>query len=295
MQDTYLRGFPWRRFKEFISLSADRFKILRELLDEAILDYTVLEIAGNRHLVIAPPPPEEEYLRRPPVIMVAHNDRTEGSPGANDNSAGVFILLEAAVKLKKDNAINWIIIFTDKEELKKGENLQAQGSYALATGLINVKMDKAKIFCFDACGAGDTLIISSTLEYLLKKERGGEKMKEALMELRNIALATARNLGMKKVLLSPIPFSDDAGFFCAGLAAQAITILPSAECIQLISEIRKNPEFVEVLINAESRQNNRSKSIPETWRYLNTASDSFMRLTPQHFRIWVRFAESLCK
>ena len=295
MYDTYLGDFPWRRFKEYISLSADRFEILRGLLEEAVLDYTVLEIAGNRHLVVAPPPPEEEYLRRPPVILVAHHDRAEGSSGANDNSAGVFILLEAAVKLKKNNAINWIVIFTDKEELKKGESLQTQGSFALATGLINVKMDKAKIFCFDACGAGDTLIISSTLEYLLKKEKGGDRIRESILELRSMALGTARNLGMQKVLLAPVPFSDDAGFFCAGLAAQTITILPSAECTQLISEIRKNPEFAEVLINAESRQNNRSKSIPETWRYLNTSGDCYPRLTPQHFRAWVRFAEALCK
>ena len=295
MHDSYLRGIPWRRFKEFLSLNANRFLILKELLEEAALEYSVLEIAGNRHLVIAPPPPEEEYLRRPPIILVAHYDRAPGSPGANDNSAAAFILLETAIKLKKDNEKNWIIIFTDKEELKPGESIQAQGSYTLAAGLRNVKMEKAKIFCFDACGAGDTLIISTTLEYLLKKEGGGEKIRESIIELRNIALNTARNLGMAKVLLAPIPFSDDAGFFRAGLAAQTFTTLPSSECIQLVSELRRNQEFAEVLINAESRKSGRSKYIPETWRYLNTASDSYLRLTPQYFRTWVRFAEGLYK
>lgn len=295
MHDSYLREFPWRRFKEFVSLSADRFQILKELSEEAALEYSVLEIAGNRHMVIAPPPPDEEYLRRTPVILVAHYDRTEGSPGANDNSAGVFILLETAAKLKKENAINWIIIFTDKEELTKGESLQAQGSYTLAAGLKNLKMDKARIFCFDACGAGDTLIVSTTLEYLLKKEGGGDKIKESILELRALALDAARNLGMKKVLLSPIPFSDDAGFFRAGLAAQTITVLPSSECIQLVSELRRNQDFAEVLISAESRQGIRSTAIPETWRYINTSGDSYLRLTPQHFRAWARFAGELCK
>ena len=295
MHDSYLRGLPWYRFKEFLSMNADRFKILKELLEEAALEYSVLEIAGNRHLVIAPPPPDVEYLRRKPVILVAHYDRAEGSPGANDNSAGIFILLETAVKLKRDNTLNWIIILTDKEELKKGEGIQSQGAYAIATGLKNGKMEKAKIFCFDACGAGDTLIFSTTLEYLLKKEGGGDKIRESILELRNMALATARNLGMAKVLLVPIPFSDDAGFLRAGLAAQTITVLPSAECTQLVFELRKNQEFAEVLINAESRKNNHSKSIPETWRYLNTPSDSYLRLTPQHFKTWMRFAEALCK
>lgn len=294
MHDSYLKGIPWYRFKDFLSLTANRFSILKELLDEAKVEYSVLDIGGNRHLVIAPPPPEEEYLRRPPIILVAHYDRAQGSPGANDNSAGVFILLEAAINLKRDNAKNWIIIFTDKEELKTGESIQTQGAYTLATGLKNVKMEKTKIFCFDACGAGDTLLISTTLEYLLKKEGGGEKMRESIIELRNFALDTSRNLGMNKVLLAPVPFSDDAGFFRAGLAAQTITILPSSECIQLVSELRKNLEFTEVLINAELRKANRSKSIPETWRYLNSPSDSYLRLTPQHFRVWRRFAEALC-
>ena len=296
MHDSKLADFPWLRFSEFISLETDRFQLLKELLEAAALDFSVLELAGSRHLMITPPPPDEEYRRRPPVILVAHYDRAAGSPGANDNSAAVFMLLEAALRLKKNNAINWIVIFTDKEELKKGESIQEQGSFALATGLKSVKMtEKAKIFCFDACGAGDTLIVSSTVEYLLKKEGGGEKIRESILELRKLALDTAGSLGMEKVLLSPVPFSDDAGFFRAGLAAQTITVLPSAECTQLISELRKNQEFAEVLISAESRESSRSKTIPETWRRLNTPNDTYIRLTPGHFRTWTRFAEALCK
>ena len=269
--------------------------MLGELVKEAALPCSVTEIAGNRHLVIAPEPPEEEYLRRPPVILVAHYDRAQGSPGANDNSAAVFILLETAVKLKKENEKNWMVIFTDKEELKTGESIQDQGAYTLAAGLKNTKLEKAKIFCFDACGAGDTLLISTTIEYLLKKESGGEKIRDSLMELRNAALGTARSLGMAKVLLAPVPFSDDAGFFRAGLAAQNISTLPSAECMQYVSELRKNQEFAEALINAGQKQKGRLRSIPETWRYLNTPGDSYPRLTPQHYRTWIRFAEGLCK
>jgi hypothetical protein len=137
MNDPYFTGTPWRRFMDFISLSADRFAILKELLEEAALDYKVLEIAGNRHFIAAPPLPEEKsFLRRPPTTLVAHYDRAEGSPGANDNSAGVFLLLETAMKLKKSGVNNWIVIFTDKEELKSGESIQAQGAYTLAAGFI---------------------------------------------------------------------------------------------------------------------------------------------------------------
>jgi len=284
---------------EFISPNTDRFTMLKELIKEAALEYNVFDISGNRHLTISPPQPREEFLRRSPVILVAHYDRAEGSPGANDNSVSVFILLETAIKLRKEGAVNWMIIFTDKEELKASEGIASQGSYTLATELKKLNMKAAKIFSFDACGIGDTLVISTTLENLLKSESsrigGGEKLRESIMELRNLALNTARNLRMEKVVLVPTPFSDDAGFFRAGIAAQTITMLPSDECSALISEIRKNHGFADALINAEMKQNSRLQSIPETWRSLNSPGDSHLRLTPQHFRNVKRFAEALCK
>ena len=289
------KGIPWGRFKEFISLEADRFTILKKLLDEAELEYTILELSGNRHFVLAPTPPEESYLRRTPNILVAHYDRAEGSPGANDNSASVFLLFEAAVRLKKSNIKNWVIIFTDKEEIKSGESVMDQGSYALASGLKTIQMDNVKIFCFDACGTGDTIVVSNTLEYLTRKEEGGEKIRESLIALRQFAMKTATDLGAVKVLLAPTPFSDDAGFFRAGVAAQTITMLPSAECVNLVAELRKNPAFAENLITGDMRQGSNARIIPQTWRYLNTPSDSYLRLTPQYFRNVVRFAEALCK
>ena len=294
MREAELKGIPWQYFREFISPKADRFALLEELLKKAELDYSVLEMAGNRHFFVAPPQPKEKNLPLPPVL-VAHYDRAPGSPGANDNSAAVFLLVETALKLKKDGAKNWIIIFTDKEELKPGESIQDQGSYTLALGFKNLKIHRPRIFSFDSCGAGDTMIISTTADYLLKKEGGGEKLQKAAMELRQLALDTARDLGMAKVLLAPTPFSDDLGFFRAGFAAQTITMLPTPECIALVTELRKNPLLADALINAEYRQKSSARSIPETWRSLNSPGDSHLRLTPEHFRTVIRFAEALCK
>jgi len=289
-----LTQIPWQRFMDFIAPAADRITILKETLNEAGLEYKVTEIAGCRHFVIAPPPDQLKTVgRHPPVILIAHYDRAKDSPGANDNSAGVFLLIETATRLMKKKKINWLIIFTDREELKTGDKIKFQGAYALAEGLKNLKMEKARVFIFDVCGRGDTLVISTTLESLLKKETPGEKLKDSLA-LRKFALDTARNLNMAKVLLAPTPFSDDAGFFRAGLIAQTVTMLPSRECIQLVADIRKNPEFADALINAETRQANRLISIPDTWRGLNSPIDSHLRLTPEHFRTVVRFAEALC-
>jgi len=316
MQNSYLRGIPWKNFMDFISPGADRYALLKETIEEAELEYTVLDMAESRHFLVTPvlssgPSLElssrlssrlsSELSSRLPSgqirqsILVAHYDRAAGSPGANDNSAGVFLLIETAMKLKQSGAKNWMVAFTDKEELKSGESIQSQGAYALALGLKNTKMQNSRIFSFDSCGIGDTLIISTTAEHLLKNESGGEKMQRSLKELRKFALDTARELNLNKVLLAPTPFSDDLGFFRAGLAALTITMLPSSECIRYVSELRRNPEFAESLINAEFRQNSLTGSIPETWRSLNTPGDSHIRLTPKNFRNVIRFAENLCK
>jgi len=295
MNDSSLKEIPWRRFREFLAPCADRFAVLQEMLEQAGLYWRALETAGARHLLTAPLPPEDAPPRRSPPLLVAHYDRAPGSPGANDNSAGAFILLESAITLKRSKAEGWTVIFTDKEELGRGQSIMAQGAYALARELKSLKMDRSKIFCFDACGTGDTLIISTTADYLLKGEEGGEKLQKAARGLRETALETARNLGMAKVLLSPTPFSDDAGFLRAGFAAQTITMLPSPECIPLAAALRRNPEFAGALISAELRQKSHAAAIPETWRCLNSPSDSHLRLTPQHFRAVSRFAQALCQ
>jgi len=71
-------------------------------------------------------------------------------------------------------------------------------------------------------------------------------------------------------------------------------MLPSSECRQLFDKLRKNPEFAEALINAGMRQANHLQSVPDTWRGLNSPTDSHLRLTPEHFRTVAKFAEALC-
>ncbi|MCL2093898.1 MAG: M28 family metallopeptidase [Treponema sp.] len=296
----YYKNFPWNRFIDFISPGADRFALLDELLKQSGLEYRVPAIKGNRHIIIGPPPLGPEA---PPLtILVAHYDRSENSPGANDNSAGVFILLEAALKLSGGPQKDWQIIFTDKEELKTGDSVEAQGAYNLAAEMKG-PWSRSRIFSFDACGTGDTLIISTTAEYLIKagargmgiKGRAAEKLLQSTAELRRYALERAKKTGLSKVLLAPTPFSDDAGFFRAGLAAQVLTMLPTAECRLYMGELRKNPNLAASLISAEKDQPYPEKAIPPTWRILNGPEDSLLRLSPQHFTAVRRLAEALCK
>jgi hypothetical protein len=303
---------PFDRFFEFIAPDADRHGILKSLLGELGIDFLVFTVAGNRHFFIFPPgegskpgPPAAgafPFSGKNPVILTAHYDRAPGSPGANDNSAAVFLLIKAAGLLRKSGAGNWIAILTDKEELGPGEGIRSQGSYTLAESLCRNGLGKGRIFIFDSCGTGDTLVVSSTADYLFddylskrKSRKGTQKARQLTRELRNMALETARSLNMDKVLLLPTPFSEDAGFLRAGLPAITITALPSREASSFVSLLRKRPDFAGVLIIRENRKAEDEPLIPETWRRLNSPKDLPSRLTPEHYGRILRFAQRLCR
>jgi hypothetical protein len=313
---------PFDRFFEFIAPNADRCHILKSLLKELRMDFLVFTVAGNRHFFIFPrqegkpddPPAGDRafpFLGKNPVILTAHYDRADGSPGANDNSVAVFLLIKAAKLLRTSGTGNWIAILTDKEELGPGEGICSQGSYTLAETLRRNGLGKGRIFIFDSCGTGDTLIVSSTADYLLndhffnerlfsdylfnREPKGLLKARQLTRELRIMALETARNLSMDKVLLLPTPFSEDAGFLKAGLPAVTITALPSREASSFVSLLRKRPDFAGALIARESRKTGDEPLIPETWRRLNGPRDTPSRLTPEHYGRILRFAQQLCK
>jgi hypothetical protein len=290
---------PYHRFRDFIAPGADRFALLDALIRELDLSSSILTIAGLRHFLLSPRPlsaPGRISGGPPPVVLVAHYDRVPDSPGANDNSAAVFLLLETAVKLQAGGIPNWRIIFTDKEELGFGEGIADQGSYSLALGLRDTELREGRFYIFDACGTGDTLIISTTADHLMQKEEGPgiERIRPLVRQLRNTALETARDLRMDRVLLLRTPFSDDAGFLRAGVAAQTITVLPSEEAARFSALLRKRPELADTLINRDLPGGGDRSGIPGTWRCLNSPGDSRLRLTPEHFKRVVRFALGLC-
>jgi hypothetical protein len=293
---------PYNRFFDFIDLQADRFAILRSILDDFGLNSMVISVNGNRHFFIFPkgqkinPAKGFPYRFQNPVILVSHYDRVAGSPGANDNSAAVFHLVKAAIQLTLQNADYWIIILTDKEELLAGETIEDQGSYTLAQKLKEWGLGEARVFIFDACGAGDTFIISNTSDYLLKTDNrpGIRKARQLNENLRDYALQTARFLHLNRLLLIPTPFSDDAGFLRAGIPAQTITMLPAKEAFSYASLLRRRPEFAEFLLAGVITDPTERRHIPEIWRCLNGPSDSHLLLTPENFAEVVRFACALC-
>jgi hypothetical protein len=296
---------PYERFFDFIAPEADRFNVLLEHIRKLGFNSIIISIEDKRHFFIFPekinlklsPGDAFPFRGESPVVLTAHYDRVPGSPGANDNSAAVFQLLKTALRLGELGIGHWIIIFTDKEELKIGEGIKEQGSYSLAKKLRSLGLADARVFNFDACGTGETFVFSGTADYLLDKNISSvsRTTSRRIKDLRKKVLDTARRLNLNNVLSVPIPFSDDAGFLQGGLPAQTITMLPAAEASRFASLLRTRPDFVDLLISGSIKNNMNHQHIPETWRAINGPTDSHLRLTPEHYDRIVRFAVELCK
>ena len=296
---------PYNRFFDFIAPDSDRYGILLEHIESLKLNTTVIPVAGNRHILIFPPGQKSlrsaggvfPFSGQNPIMMSAHYDRAAGSPGANDNSIAVFHLLSAATELIRRGVEKWIILFTDKEELSPGESFKAQGSFTLAEKFKAWGLEKARIFNFDVCGAGNTFIFSTTTDIILKDsdKAGIKKVRKSIASLRDYALETAHHLRLEKALLAPTPFSDDVGFLRAGIAAQTITMLPEKEAILYESLLRSRPDFSDLIISGKIKEPSEWRSLPETWRNMNNAADSASRLTPEYFEQVVSFMVELCR
>jgi hypothetical protein len=296
---------PYERFFDFIAPEADRFAVLLDHIQKLGLNSMVISIEKNRHFFIFPTALNLKlstgavfpFNGESPVVLTAHYDRVPGSPGANDNSAAVFQLLKTALKLDEMDLGQWIIIFTDKEELQNGEGFKEQGSYSLAKKLRQLGLLHAQIFNFDACGTGEVFVFSGTTDYLLDKNEkpGFRRIIQRVKKLREKVLETARRLTLSHVLSVPTPFSDDAGFLQGGLPAQTITMLPENEASHFASLLRNRPEFVDLLISGSIKDDADRQKIPETWRAINGPEDTPARLTPEHYDRIVRFAVELVK
>jgi len=304
--DLFLKA-PYNRFKEFILPEADRFALLCSVLDELKIPRLILEIAGKRHIAVT----ANSGDLSGGLIFTAHYDRTPQSSGANDNGAAVFLLIETALRMYAPpqktaqtaqttpmtvsataaprSAV--LFIFTDGEELSKGESLRLQGAYSLGLHLKKNGMGNSRIFTFDACGTGDTLIISTAADQLLKNESGAgvEAMRRKVQALRQGALDAARAARLENVQLLPTPFSEDAGFLLAGMTAQTITVLPQNEAAACSSLVRngKAAALLSTAVNVDRRL------IPETWKCINGPADSPLRLTPEHWKKVSAFANAL--
>lgn len=242
-------------FKQFISLDCDRKTFIQKYLNEAGLDAPVISLEGKNHIYVKFPQSQYNPNFRIKTV-IAHYDRVPESPGANDNSAAVFSLLEWAVRLSKIPGFHNVrLIFTDGEELGS-EGVASQGSYPLAALFRRLGILNDDVFVFDCMGRGDVPILAETL---LPKEVS-RKFVNRFCDLEGRAQKLIQTASGGKWFSLKCNYSDNASFIANGIPAVAITLLPSEE----ISSALKG-------------------EVVPTWKLFHTMDDNMESLTPDAF------------
>lgn len=256
--------FNSNEFKNFISGECNRKEFIRNFLQGYGIECPVISIEGKNHIYVKFPQVQYNPAFKIKTV-VAHYDRVPQSPGANDNSAAVFCLLQWAVKLFNQKSFHNVrLIFTDGEEMTEN-GVESQGAFAIAS-LFNKLEINDDVFVFDCMGRGDVPVLAETV---LPKKAGTSFLKKFnLLEKR--AQNLIKTAGDGKWFCLPCNYSDNAGFIANGIPAVAITLLPSNEVSQVLN-----------------------KKIPQTWQLLHTPSDNLESLWPSSFSLTLRILDCL--
>ena len=270
-------------FKTFISADCDRASFIQNYLKAAGLEAPVLQMEGKNHIYVKFPQSQYNPMFRIKTV-ISHYDRFPGSPGANDNSAAVFCLMNWAVSLSKSTVVepvettaglhhvskptpfhNIRLIFTDGEELG-AMGVSQQGAFPLAQVFRRLGITNDDIFVFDCMGRGDVPVLTQTI---LPRKASSKFIKDfrALEQRAASLLQTSAN---GRWFSLPCNYSDNASFIANGIPAVAITMLPSSEVTAATQGV-----------------------LPQTWLLLHTAGDNLESLTPQSFEIFYNILNNL--
>lgn len=241
-------------FKEFISYDCDRSKFIQTYLKSYGIEAPLMPVDGKNHIYVKFPLSQYNPMFKIKTV-IAHYDRVENSPGANDNSAAVFSLMNWAIQLKQLEGFHNIrLIFTDGEELGS-DGVNQQGSFALAALFKKLGIINDDIFVFDCMGRGNVPVICETQISSVFSNAFVSKINALELKAEKIIKKAADGKWFKMVT----NYSDNAGFLLHGIPACAITMLPSEEIGQDI--------------------------FPKTWSMLHTPQDNLENLTPEAFEI----------
>ena len=278
--------FP-EKLSEYLKADCNRLAFIQNYLKENGVPSVVLPLADKKHIYVKFP--QSQYNPQFKVkTVVSHYDRAFGTPGANDNSAANFCLMEWAIRLaKKQTAHNVRLVFSDGEE--QGKNgVASQGSFALAS-LFKKFIGNDDVYVFDCVGRGTVPILGKT-NLSLNVPFAFRKKFEQLEERASRILSRS---GMPRWLTLPFSYSDNAGFIANGIPAVAITMLPEDEVNKYYTALVAESLLEQFVMNHGLPEGvaTREKliklqlSIPKTWRILHTTEDTEETLTPESFTI----------
>lgn len=285
-------------YNEFLKPDCDRKNFIQNWLLNYGIKSSVLVIDGKNHIYVdfGINGYDSRYRIK---NLVAHYDRVFGVAGANDNSSGVFALLNAAKKLSEMNCIhNTRIFFTDgEEEGRKG--VVSQGAYSLGKKLIELNPDEGDFYVFDCVGRGKIPVICE-LELPPNIDKNfSRKYLNLVNQTKNLIskYSTYNNLVL------PASYSDNAGLVVNGIPAVAITMLPEDELLTYMNNLRKVPGLKELVMHRKlediplktTPEYVLRESVPLTWRYIHTEFDKITTLTPISFDIITRLIDDIIK
>ena len=259
-------SFLSKDFLDFIKPDCNRLNFIQNFLKQNDVETAVIPLEGKKHIYVKFPQNQYNPLFNIKTV-VAHYDRFENSPGANDNSAAVYMLMLWAVKLSRQfDFHNVRIIFTDGEEACP-DGVTSQGAFAIAS--LFKKLDiKDDIFVFDCMGCGNVPVLC---ENKIPQKAGNAFIKK-LTALENKAQRIIRTAGNGKWFCLPCNYSDNASFIAQGIPAVAITVLPSSE----VSDVLKN-------------------QTPKTWKNLHTQNDNIDNLWESSFSLSMKIFDLLAQ
>lgn len=290
-------GIDWNSYKQFVSPSCNRRDFIVDYLGVRGVKAVVLPIDGHEHIYVKFS--KNSYNPAFKIkTVIAHYDRYEGSPGANDNSSSVFALMDWAVKLSAPGVVHNVrLIFTDGEEIGSGNNgkcgISDQGAFGLATVFKRLGITDDDVFVFDCVGRGTVPVISRTV---LPKKINAE-FKQRFIDLRDRTENLLRIASGGNFVTLPVSYSDNAGFIACGIPAVAITMLPVDEASRFMYDLVRVPVLENYVTNQKIPEyfdrRQLDGMIPKTWKLFHTKGDNIESLTSESFVLMERILFSL--
>lgn len=285
-------------FIDFLQPDCNRKEFIQEKLLSYGINSSSIVIDGKSHIYVDFS--KNNYNTRFKIkTLVAHYDRVPSSTGANDNTSGVFALIEAAKRLSTSDFVhNTRIIFTDGEEDGRFGVLE-QGAFSLAKRLKELNSIDGEVFVFDCIGRGEVPVISE-IEFPKNVDVSFYRKYMNLVSNTNSIIS---NYSPYNNMILPTSFSDNAGFIANGIPAVLITMLPKDEVANYMSNLKRIPGLKESVLNRKLEDvPNKSQpeyilreSIPLTWKYFHTQYDNITTLTPVSFSIISKIIDEISK
>ena len=276
-------------FDNFIAPNADRRAVICDYLASRGVKTSVISLDGKNHIFVRFPQSAYSPLFKLKTVL-CHYDRVEGSPGANDNSAACFQIMDWAVRLSRYSGVHNVrIFFTDGEEIAGHSSVKDQGAFALASLYRRLGITRDDVYVFDSCGRGDIAVISDKNMQITMKGALSRLYGDLCSRTENMLRTACPN----RWFSLPMPYSDNAGFLACGIPAVVITVLPANEVEQFARNLLENKNLKQSVLNPSERDSSYKEKLPLTWQMFHTAADTKENLTEESFELMQSLLDAL--